>query len=157
MTLSVAREKCVFRSLMLGALLVIPPSAWAEGFINDAKVDLTLKNFYQNRNFLGNNVAQAQAVEWVQFFTLDARSGYTSGPVGFGLDVLGQLGIKLDGSPGSSGTQLLPPGSPDDVSRIDPVAKIKYSKTVLKVGDTVMNLPILRSDPGRAKLTRAPR
>lgn len=152
MTLSVVGEKYVFRSLMLGALLVIPPSAWAEGFINDAKVDLTLKNFYQNRNFLGNNVAQAQAVEWVQFFTLDARSGYTSGPVGFGLDVLGQLGIKLDGSPGSSGTQLLPPGSPDDVSRIDPVAKIKYSKTVLKVGDTVMNLPILRSDSGRAKL-----
>eukprot|EP01132_Coremiostelium_polycephalum_P012869 gene12869-15728_t len=152
MILSVLEEKFVFRSLMLGALLVVQSSARAEGFFDDAKVDLTFKNFYQNRNFLGNNVAQAQAAEWIQFFTLDVRSGYTSGPVGFGLDVIGQLGIKLDGSPGSSGTQLLPPGSPDDLSRIDPVAKIKYSKTVFKIGDTVMNLPVLRSDPGRAKM-----
>ncbi|MBK5413292.1 OprD family porin [Pseudomonas sp. TH31] len=140
-------------TLMLGTLLSLQSSAaGAEGFSDDTKIDLTLKNFYQNRNFLGNNVAQGQAVEWVQFFTLDVRSGYTSGPLGFGVDMIGQLGIKLDGSPGTSGTQLLPPGSPDDVSRIDPAVKIKYSKTVLKVGDTVMNLPILRSDPGRAKL-----
>lgn len=146
-------KKLISRSsLMLGALFLFQASAYAEGFFDDAKVDLTLKNFYQNRNFLGNNVVQPQAEEWVQFLTLDARSGYTPGPVGFALDVIGQLGIKLDGSPGSSGTQLLPPGSPDDLSRIDPVAKIKYSKTVLKVGDTVMSLPVLRSDPGRAKL-----
>lgn len=153
MALSFLEEKCLARALLtLSALVLFQPSAYAEEFFDDARADLTLKNFYQNRNFLGNNVAQAQAAEWVQFFTLDVRSGYTAGPVGFGLDVIGQLGIKLDGSPGSSGTQLLPPCSPDDLSRIDPVAKIKYSKTVLKIGDTVMNLPVLRSDPGRAKL-----
>ena len=45
--------------------MVVHSSAWAEGFFNDAKVDLTLKNFYQNRNFLGNNVAHAQPVgDW---------------------------------------------------------------------------------------------
>jgi len=138
-------------SLALVALLCQPLAA-AEEFLDDTKVDLAIKNFYQNRNFLGSPGSQAQAEEWVQFFTLNARSGYSSGPLGFGLDIIGQFGIKLNGTPSSSGTQLLPPGSPHDVSRIDPIAKAKFSKTVLKIGDAVMDLPILRSDPGRAKL-----
>jgi hypothetical protein len=36
------------------------------------------------------------------------QSGYTDGTVGFGLDALGMLGIKLDSSPDRTGTGLLP-------------------------------------------------
>src|SRR5690606_40909250 len=34
--------------------------------------------------------------EWGQGFLLNFQSGYTAGPVGFGLDALGQVGIRLD-------------------------------------------------------------
>ncbi len=34
--------------------------------------------------------------EWAQGFILDYRSGYTSGPVGVGVDAMGMLGVTLD-------------------------------------------------------------
>lgn len=62
-------------------------------------------------------------------------------------------GYQTDGSPGSSGTQLLPPGSPDDFSRIDPVAK----NQVLEDGPQDRRhsnelADFALPDPGRAKL-----
>src|SRR5690606_41888819 len=43
-----------------------------------------------------------------QSFILDARSGYTEGTVGFGLDVLGLYSFKLDGNRGAANTNLMP-------------------------------------------------
>ncbi|WP_037005930.1 OprD family outer membrane porin, partial [Ectopseudomonas composti] len=51
---------------------------------------------------------QGQAEGWTQSFILDARSGYTEGTVGFGLDVLGLYSVKLDGGRGTTGSQLTP-------------------------------------------------
>jgi len=53
---------------------------------------------------------------------VDAKSGFTQGPVGFGVDALGLLSIKLDGGKGTRGTQLLPVGS--DGSPVDDFGRL---------------------------------
>uniref|UniRef100_UPI0032DFD46A OprD family outer membrane porin n=1 Tax=Azotobacter salinestris TaxID=69964 RepID=UPI0032DFD46A len=79
-------------------------------FVDDAKGTLTLRNFYIHRNFVDDGATRSKAEEWTQSFILDFKSGYTEGPVGFGLDVLGLYSLKLDGGKGTGGTQLLPLG-----------------------------------------------
>ncbi|WP_256594287.1 OprD family outer membrane porin, partial [Pseudomonas sp. 43mfcvi1.1] len=132
----------------------LPTTASAEGFVDDAKATLTLRNAYFNRNFTNPNNAQGKAEEWTQNFILDAKSGFTQGVVGFGVDVLGTYSLKLDGGRGTAGTQLLPvhdDGRPaDDFGRLGVALKAKVSKTELKVGEWMPVLPILRSDDGRS-------
>ncbi|AMO74866.1 OprD family porin [Pseudomonas citronellolis] len=131
----------------------LPLEALAEGFLDDAKSSLTLRNFYMNRDYTGD-AAQGKAEEWTQSFILDFKSGFTQGTVGFGLDVLGLYSIKLDGGRGTAGTQLLPvhdDGRPaDDFGRLAVAGKARISKTELKVGEWAPALPILRSDDGRS-------
>ncbi|MGE7965037.1 OprD family porin [Pseudomonas sp. NPDC089918] len=133
---------------------VLPMTSQAEGFIDDAKATLNLRNAYINRNFTNPNNAQGKAEEWTQNFILDAKSGFTQGPVGFGVDVLGMYSQKLDGGKGTGGTQLLPihdDGRPaDNFGRLGVALKAKVSKTELKVGEWMPVLPILRSDDGRS-------
>ncbi|WP_454864848.1 OprD family porin [Pseudomonas rhizophila] len=132
----------------------LPMTASAEGFVDDAKVNLNLRNFYINRNFTNPANAQGKAEEWTQSFILDAKSGFTQGTVGFGMDVLGMYSLKLDGGRGTANTALLPvhdDGRPaDDFGRLGVALKAKVSKTELKVGEWMPVLPILRSDDGRS-------
>ena len=141
----------------VGTLSALSLSAMAAegGFIEDSKASLNLRNFYINRDFRSTDSAhQSYAEEWTQNFILDARSGYTQGPVGFGIDALGLWSLKLDGGKGTGGTQLLPldhDGRPaDDYGRLAVAGKAKLSKTELKVGEWMAVLPILRSDDGRS-------
>ena len=141
-----------FCALALACALPLPGQA--AGFVDDASVNLNLRNFFINRNFTNPGNAQGLAQEWTQNFILDARSGFTQGTVGFGVDALGLYSIKLDGGKGSGGTQLLPVGSDgrpaDDFGRLGVAAKMKIGKTVLKVGEWMPVLPVLRSDDGRS-------
>ncbi|CAM5444062.1 OprD family porin [Pseudomonas fragi] len=141
-----------FCALALACALPLPGQA--AGFVDDASVNLNLRNFSINRNFTNPGNAQGLAQEWTQNFILDARSGFTQGTVGFGVDALGLYSIKLDGGKGSGGTQLLPVGSDgrpaDDFGRLAVAGKMKIGKTVLKVGEWMPVLPILRSDDGRS-------
>ena len=135
--------------------LAVPFAAHAEGFVDDAKVNLNLRNYYFNRNFLNNTQGgQSQAEGWTQSFILDARSGFTPGVVGFGIDVLGMYAIKLDGNATAANSGLLPmhdDGQPaSDYGRTAVAAKAKISKTELKVGEWFAVLPILRADDGRS-------
>ena len=97
---------------------------------------------------------QGQAEGWSQSFILDARSGFTEGTVGFGLDVLGLYSLKLDGNRGAANTQLMPihgdGQAADQFGRTAVAAKAKVSKTELKVGEWFAVLPILRADDGRS-------
>ena len=135
-------------------VLALPMSAAAEGFLEDSKATLNLRNAYFNRNFTNPNNAQGKAEEWTQSFIFDARSGFTQGTVGFGIDMLGLYSQKLDGGKGTGGTQLLPihdDGRPaDNFGRLGVALKAKVSKTELKVGEWMPVLPILRSDDGRS-------
>ncbi|WP_166363768.1 OprD family porin [Pseudomonas akapageensis] len=132
----------------------LPAFAAESGFVEDAKVNLNLRNFYINRNFVNPTYPQGKAEEWTQNFILDAKSGFTQGFVGFGVDVLGLYSLKLDGGRGTTNTQLLPvhaDGRPaDDFGRLGVALKGKISKTELKVGEWMPVLPILRSDDGRS-------
>ncbi|MEN5111641.1 OprD family porin [Pseudomonas sp. TWI672] len=141
---------------LLGAGMIgsLPGTSVAAGFIEDSKATLGLRNFYINRNFTNPSNPQSKAEEWTQSFILDARSGFTEGPIGFGVDVLGMWSVKLDGGGGTYGTALLPrhdDGQPaDDFGRLAVAGKARISKTELKVGEWMPVLPILRSDDGRS-------
>lgn len=72
--------------LCMGAVI-----AKADGFAEDSKATLQMTNYYFNRD-LRDGTVQSKKEEWAQGFIFDFRSGYTSGPVGFGLDTMGMLG-----------------------------------------------------------------
>ncbi|MGH8423018.1 MAG: OprD family porin [Pseudomonas fluorescens] len=145
-----------FPSLIAVALAstALPAMAEESGFVEGAKVNLNLRNFYINRNFTNPTKTQGKAEEWTQSFILDAKSGFTQGTVGFGMDVLGLYSVKLDGGKGTGGTQLLPldhDGRPaDNFGRTNVALKAKLSQTEVKVGEWMPVLPILRSDDGRS-------
>lgn len=158
------RQRFTLSLLTLATLGASAPgfAADAGGFVEDAKVNLNLRNFYFNRNFVDNGksvvnpgtVGRGEAAEWTQAFILDAKSGYTNGMVGFGVDVLGMFAVKLDGGRGTYGTQLLPVHDgnvpADDFGRLAVAGKVKVSKTELKVGEWMPVLPIVRADDGRS-------
>jgi len=54
-----------------------------------------------NRDFR-SGTGQSKAEEWAQGFMLKMESGYTEGPIGFGVDAIGLLGVKLDPAPTAS-------------------------------------------------------
>ena len=120
-----------------------------KGFIEDTSATLQARNYYFSRDFsdiVGAN-QQSKAEEWAQGFILNVKSGYTQGTVGFGVDMIGLLGLKLDSSPDRVNTGLLPVKddgrAADDYSRLAGALKVRYSKTELKVGELQPNLPVL--------------
>lgn len=135
----------------LGATLAIPTMAQA-AFVDDSKVNLELRNFYYNSdNRSVPSTKQSKSEEWGQGFILRAESGFTEGTVGFGVDALGLMGLKLYSSEDTAGTGLMPSSfgneAPDDFSSLGVTAKAKISKTVLKVGTIEpKNMAISRSD-----------
>ncbi len=139
----------------LSLALGIPAAAQAaEGFVEGSKVTLNARNFYINRNFVDPANSQNKAEEWTQSFILNVQSGYTPGPIGFGVDALGMLAVKLDGGGGTYGTGLLPrhsDGRPaDDFGRLAVAAKAKVSETEIRVGEWQVVVPVLRADDGRS-------
>jgi hypothetical protein len=134
----------------IGLSLLSQP-LWAAdgGFFEDAKASLSARNYYFSRDFsdiVGAN-QQSKAEEWAQGFILDFKSGYTPGTVGFGVDALGLLGIRLDSSPDRVNTGLLPVHgdgrAASEYSRLAPTFKARLSKTELRVGELQPNLPVL--------------
>jgi hypothetical protein len=133
------------------SVLGVPLAASAadSGFIDGSTATLQARNYYFSRDFsdiVGAN-RQSRAEEWGQGFILTFKSGYTPGPIGFGIDALGTLGLKLDSSPERVNTGLLPVKddgrAADDYSRLGLTFKTKVSKTELKVGELQPNLPVL--------------
>lgn len=136
-------------------------SAEEGGFLEDASVTLEAKNYYFMRDFSslrgpgGQRVAngQSKSEEWAQGFILNAKSGYTPGTVGVGLDAIAMLGIKLDSSADRTNTGLLPRRAsgkaPGEFSRAGVAVKLRLSKTELKVGEQMPSLPVLSFSPVR--------
>jgi len=90
------------------AVGVLAQHAGAAGFIEDSKATLGLRNFYintDNRDSAARTASNVQSKneEWGQGFDLRFTSGYTQGTVGFGLDAIGLLGIRLDSGGGTNG------------------------------------------------------
>lgn len=132
-------------------LAFVVPSVFAAGggFIEDATATLQARNYYFSRDFsdiVGPN-KQSKAEEWAQGFILKVNSGFTQGPVGFGVDAIGMLGLKLDSGGGRINTGLLPTGSDgkaqDDFSRLGAALKVRFAQTELRIGELTPNLPVL--------------
>lgn len=138
-------------SRQLASLFALPclltASVTMAGVIDDSKASLELRNFYLNRDFRQESARQAKAAEWGQGFIARFESGFTEGPVGVGLDAIGELGVKLDSSRDRRGTGLLPFGPVskepvDDYSELGLTAKLRVSKSVLRLGTLQPWLPI---------------
>lgn len=137
-----------FKGLLMAALASFAGNTTAGGFIEDSKGNLVFENYYFDRDFR-DGPGQSQAQEWAQGFILDIRSGFTEGPVGFGVDAIGQLGIKLDSGPGRRGIGLLSVdpdnGEVDDsYSKFDVLGKARLSKTQLELGTKQVLAPVAR-------------
>jgi hypothetical protein len=144
-----------FRGATCGLLCGWLPVAGAAGFVDDSKLKLQLRNVYFNENFRDEHGLSARAaanakserVEWAQGFLLDYQSGYTAGTVGFGLDALGLVGVKLDSGRGRSGTGLLPVHddgrAADEFASAGVTAKARVSQTVVKHGTLLPKTPVL--------------
>ena len=139
------------KPVLLSAVLALslPALVQAGGFIEDSSATLQARNYYFSRDFsdiVGPN-KQSKAEEWAQGFILNFKSGYTPGTVGFGVDAIGQLGLKLDSSADRVNTGLLPTResgkAADDYSRLGAALKVRLSKTELKIGKLQPNLPVL--------------
>ncbi len=146
------------------AVGVLAAQANAEGFLDDSKATLKLRNFYINTDNRDSGTTAAQQKynsEWGQGFQLDFQSGYTAGTVGFGLDALALLGVKLDSGGGTNGVTsatsyggtVFPAdhdgSTVDSMSSLGLTAKAKISKTELKVGTLLPKLPVIQYNDGR--------
>jgi hypothetical protein len=123
-------------------------------FFGDSKASLETRNFYFNRDFRQDNAPQSKAEEWAQGFLLRYESGFTEGTVGVGVDAIGLLGVKLDSSPDRSNTGLLKRDretgrAQDDYGEAGATAKLRVSKSVLKVGTLLPKLPVVQYNDSR--------
>ena len=145
------------------AVGLLAQQANAAGFIEDSKATLKLRNFYinnDNRDSGTTKNANYQE-EWGQGFQLDFTSGFTQGTVGFGVDAIGLLGVRLDsgkgrhGNPASSsyGGTVFPTDSDgravSDFSSLGLTAKAKISQTELRYGTLMPKLPVVSYNDGR--------
>ncbi|WP_375738757.1 OprD family porin [Pseudomonas boanensis] len=143
-----ASKLCVVLSAGVSAGFPALSQAAESGFIADSTATLQARNYYFSRDYSDiRGPEQSKAEEWAQGFILNFKSGYSPGPVGFGLDAIGQLGIKLDSGRGRVKTGLLPVQqdgeAADEYSRLGVALKTRLSKTELKVGELQPNLPVL--------------
>ncbi|NQD59078.1 OprD family porin [Pseudomonas sp. CM25] len=139
--------------LALGVPCVCLSTFASAGFLEDSTLALTTRNYYLDRDYKGESTVSAVR-EWAQGFIFKANSGYTDGPVGFGLDLTGMLGIKLDSSPERSGTQLLPVDpqtrrAKDEYSELGVAVKARFSQTRVSLGTQLPTLPVITASPAR--------
>ncbi|MBP2839299.1 OprD family outer membrane porin [Pseudomonas sp. PNP] len=131
---------------------VLPLSANAD-FITDSKLNLGFRTLYYNNDNRDNKTGPSKTQELAKGLKLDFQSGYTDGPVGFGLDALGLMGITLDSGKGRHvGSTMIPSDgdrAADEWSRLGLTFKMKASKTEVLVGTLAPKLPILVFNDGR--------
>ncbi|WAE51250.1 OprD family porin [Stutzerimonas frequens] len=117
----------------------------SKGFVEDASLDLLLRNTYWNRD---HKDGVDDRNTWAQGFITTFESGFTQGTIGVGIDAYGLLGVKLDGGQGD-----MFPGEPknweDDISEAGAAVKFRISNTTLKYGNQFVNLPVIASDDSR--------
>jgi hypothetical protein len=138
----------------LGATLAVPSMAQAE-FLKDSKASIETRNFYFNgdNRQSGLDPDESKSEEWAQGFILRYQSGFTEGTVGFGVDALGLLGVKLDSGHERTGSGMLPVGddgySDDDFGNFGLTGKARLSKSTLYVGTLQPKLPTVLATDSR--------
>jgi hypothetical protein len=154
---SISLLSCVVSSVLCAA---VANTAMADGFIEDAKASLRLRNLYFDNDFRsGHGAAGSRQTEWGQGFMFNASSGFTEGTVGFGVDVTAFYGLKLDsgGKVGDADSARQPAimfpresddSSADDFSWAYLNPKIRVSKTEVVYGAHLPRMPIIQASSG---------
>jgi hypothetical protein len=144
----------VTRLLLASGVVSLSAPASAD-FIKDSKASLELRNFYFNRDYRQANAAQSKQEEWAQGFLLRYESGFTEGLIGVGFDAIGLVGVKLDSSPDRAGSGLLQrhrdtrKGAQDEYGELGLTAKLRASKSTLKLGTLLPKLPAVLANDSR--------
>jgi hypothetical protein len=133
---------------------IMAQQAGAAGFLEDSKASISSRTLYFDGD--GREPGSSRNKETATGLKFDYISGFTQGTVGFGLDVQALVGVHLDGGRGHhAATGGISPTDSDGSSvnewtRLGANAKVRFSKTELKVGNALApNLPILVSNDGR--------
>ena len=131
----------------------------ANSFINDSKATLGLRNFFYDRNDKNTTNSNNETREWGQGFLFNYQSGFTAGTVGFGLDAIALVGIKLDSGGDDSTPRSRAPGAlfpkerdgsaVDNYGKAGVTAKVRISKTELRIGTLQPKLPVINFNDGR--------
>ncbi len=122
----------------------------SKGFIEDASLDLLLRNTYFNRDYKDG---AGDVRSWGQGFITTFESGFTQGTIGVGVDAYGLLGVRLDGGQGYSYTAMFERDSNNeperDLSQAGAAIKARFSNTVIKYGNQMPMMPVLAYDDSR--------
>nr|WP_233148915.1 OprD family outer membrane porin [Shimwellia pseudoproteus] len=126
----------------------------SKGLVDDSHMDVLFRNAFINRDYKYKDTETK--AEWGQGIMLDFQSGYTEGPVGFGVDGLLQYAVRLDGGRGRSGAggidffhQDNDGKAKSDLFKAGGRVKMRVSNTVLSWGTQRPVLPILNADDSR--------
>ena len=150
-------------SPMVGAAMASFMLSAHADFIDDSHADVTLLNRYlnqQGRDVVNSNNKAHSIRDWGQAFEFNFKSGYTDGPVGFGLDLQAFYGLKLDsgGDLNDKDHQGRYPGSmfpldngksADQFGVLSPTFKMRFAQDELRVGTLYGNNPVLANTDGR--------
>lgn len=142
-------------ALAIGAVTstsLMAQQSTSNGFVEDSSLNLLSRNlaWYHDRADGGGDTT-----EWGQGFQLDFASGYTQGPVGFGIDLHAYTAIKLD----QSSTQQTAAGvlvvdkqgkAKREASSAGGAVKARFSNTELKYGNVRPYNPVFA--PADARL-----
>lgn len=129
-------------------LCSLTPSLYAQGLFDDSKLTLDSRILSYNRDWRTGTGASFGR-ETASLTQLKFQSGYTPGPVGFGLDLTGMAAVRLDSSKAHSGVLLKRDDDNDayDVAgKVMPTLKVKVSNTVINAGSMISYLPVLLYD-----------
>lgn len=152
-------NKSTLALAIAGGLLA--QQAVAGGFVEDSKATLGLRNFYINQDNREGTANPSKQEEWGQGFIFNYTSGYTEGTVGFGVDALGLLGVRLDSGKGTHwnssgnayGGTVFPTDDDgravDDFGSIGVTGKVRVSKTEARIGTLQPKLPVVSFNDGR--------
>lgn len=146
------------RALFIGCICLSQPWAAEAAFLDDSNVTLGLRNAYIDRDFKQDDAPKSRIGSWTQGFDLRFNSGYTEGPLQFGLETSTQWAYRLDGGGGRGPDSVIPYDAHKgeqvkDYGRTGVTAKLRYSKTELKVGELRPRLPVAYIDDSRQLVT----
>ena len=136
------------------AVGVLAQQAGAAGFIEDSKASVSSRTMYFNNDNRDGGADQRETAEGLKF---DYLSGFTQGPVGFGIDAQALVGIHLDGGKGHhpANNNTFFPSDTDgsavhEWSRAAANVKARFSKTEAHLGGALQpNMPILVANDSR--------
>ena len=137
------------------AVGVLAQQAGAAGFLEDSKASVSSRTMYfNNDNRERGGTDQRETAEGLKF---DYLSGFTQGPVGFGIDAQALVGIHLDGGKGHhpANNNTFFPSDTDgsavhEWSRAAANVKARFSKTEAHLGGALQpNMPILVANDSR--------